>query len=477
MARRMSIWLCLIAAISFVVAPAFAAVQNVKVSGDIALWGASRDNFDLSDTRGSDETSSANNDEVDAITSQVRLRVDADLTDNVQSTIRLLSERPWTQNAQTTDEIAIDLASMTLKEFLYSPLTLTLGRQELRYGNALVVGDPDTNITAAGTAFGAPIQDLSIRKAFDAIKAVFDYNPLTVDLIFAKVNENAVGLNDDVNLAGINLKYAFDKNNTVLEGYYFGKLTGAGAAGMRTLQGLTAADRRNKTEKIHTIGARVSTEPVENLNLQAETAFQIGSYDPTLDMNSLSTAQTGNRRAWAAQVIGDYKFKAKHDPRLTATYSYFSGEDNNRASGDYNGWNAMFEDQTLGDIANKIFAPSNAHVVTVTAQAKPLDDLTASLTYAYFTLAKKLNRGGNFGGSGPEKPLLVLSGLAAGTSYNMAAGKSRLGQEVDLHLMYDYTEDVQFALVTGVFIPGNAFAKPENQDPATQALAMAKVTF
>lgn len=485
MVRLLGTMLCLIAAVGFVVSPAAAAVQNVKVSGDIALWGATRDNFDLKDTRGVDEASTSSIDEVSAITSQIRLRVDADLTDNVQSTIRLLNERAWDQQhsgtaASDADEVVLDLGSFTLKEFLYSPLTLTLGRQELRYGNAFILGDPDTNIISGGSAFGAAIQDLSIRKAFDAIKAVLDYNPLTIDLIFAKVDENAVVLNDDVTLTGVNLKYALENNNTVLEGYYFGKSTGSGAAGIRTLTGLTAGDRRNKTEKVHTIGAKVSTDPTEKLNLQAETAYQFGSYDPTLDENSLPTAQTGNRSAWAAQVIGDYKFKTKYDPRLIGTYSYYSGEDNNRLSGDYNAWNPMFEDQTFGDIANKIFAPSNAHAFTVTAQAKPLDDLTASLTYAYFKLAKKLNYGGNFTGSGPNKPLLVPSGLdtaTVGTTYNMVAGKSSLGHEVDLHLMYDYTEDVQFALVTGIFLPGNAFAKPENRDPATQALAMAKVTF
>ena len=43
-------------------------------------------------------------------------------------------------------EIALDLANVRLKEFLYAPLDLTIGRQELHYGNDFIMGDPDTNI-------------------------------------------------------------------------------------------------------------------------------------------------------------------------------------------------------------------------------------------------------------------------------------------------------------------------------------------
>ena len=47
MAKRLSVFLCLVAAISFVVTPAFAAVQNVKVSGDISVSGVNPSNLDL----------------------------------------------------------------------------------------------------------------------------------------------------------------------------------------------------------------------------------------------------------------------------------------------------------------------------------------------------------------------------------------------------------------------------------------------
>ena len=151
----MSKRLILVLALAFVVSIAvcaYAEVQNVKVSGDLLMRAISRTNFTL------------NKDDkykVGGLTSTARLRVDADLTDNVIATVRLLNERSWGANSlgipsgygkiiggivdSVGDSVTIDLAYLTLKEFLYSPLTLTVGRQELRFGNALIIGDVDTN--------------------------------------------------------------------------------------------------------------------------------------------------------------------------------------------------------------------------------------------------------------------------------------------------------------------------------------------
>ena len=66
--------------------------------------------------------------------SQVRVRVDADLTDNIAATVRLLNERVWGEEGQAGDEtdIDLDLAYVAVKEFLYSPLSLIVGRREIK---------------------------------------------------------------------------------------------------------------------------------------------------------------------------------------------------------------------------------------------------------------------------------------------------------------------------------------------------------
>ena len=95
--------------------------------------------------------------------STVETQIDADLTDNVSAVIRLVNQRDWNIYAKsiipgttalgingragsgyTEDDDAfdliLDLAYVELKEFLYSPLTLKIGRQDLWFGKGLIVG-------------------------------------------------------------------------------------------------------------------------------------------------------------------------------------------------------------------------------------------------------------------------------------------------------------------------------------------------
>ena len=50
--------------------------------------------------------------------------------------------------AGTTDQntdVQLYLASVTMRELLYSPLTVTVGRQVFNYGNGLIMGDGGVN--------------------------------------------------------------------------------------------------------------------------------------------------------------------------------------------------------------------------------------------------------------------------------------------------------------------------------------------
>ena len=81
------------------------------------------------------------------------------------------------QSPSNTDEGYL----VEFKEFLYQPLTVIVGRQNLRYGNGLIIGDPDTDQTASGKVPVA-ISDLSLRKSFDAVRGIFDFAPWTIDV-------------------------------------------------------------------------------------------------------------------------------------------------------------------------------------------------------------------------------------------------------------------------------------------------------
>ena len=327
----MSKRLIIILALAFVVGitcAAYAEVQNVKVSGDIDVKGVARNNFDLAKSQVYGITGAANYDDRESnFLTITRVRVDADLTDNVSTTVRLLNERNWNGEGTTTagaagdnkgqtlantniglntgittqeSQIDLDLAYATLKEFLYSPLSVTIGRQELHFGNDLIVGDPDTNIYSGKTSLSQG--DLSARKAFDAISATLDYNPVVVDLVYAKVQEGNVNLNDDVTLRGINARYDLNKNTTI-EGYLFSKVKGTNAGSVYNIDamnntsfgaaaGVVAAGSdavnplKDKSDIVNAVGVRAIDKTVKNLILDGEVAFQFGRYNPRFDPNA-----------------------------------------------------------------------------------------------------------------------------------------------------------------------------------------------
>jgi len=459
----MSKRLILILALAFVVgitAAAFAEVQNVKVSGDITAIGARRQ-LTIGDNSTTERNASS------FMASIVRVRVDADLTDNVMATVRLLNERYWGGGVNSTadtygddNQVEIDLAYATMKEFLYSPLSLTVGRQELHFGNDMIVGAINTNNSNGGRTSsgltGDP--DLSMRKSFDAIRATLNYDPLMIDVIAAQVKENTLTKRDDNKLYGVYATYAVDKKTSVSP-YWFMRQRQAEDSSV-------VAQTIGKDDTVHALGVLVKSSPKDNLSVSAEGAVQLGKAARTPDYVSgyTGTAFTNkdvSRQAWAVELGAMYAMpKMKMSPTLTALYAFFSGQ-----KGDVNkkvsSWDPMYENQTYGHIANAMFNQSNAHIAGAILTAKPKDDVTLKGEYYAFWWDKVY---------GDQTILDVRADPVCMTDKKFA------GQEIDLTATYDYTEDVQFSLMGGMLVPGNAFDK-SNRKMANEVIGSMKVTF
>jgi len=447
----MSKRLILILALAFVVGitvAAFAEVQNVKVSGDLTMMGASRE-LTLGQNSGDRDRSQF-------YASITRVKVDADLTDNVLATVRLLNERYWggesegvTDAQDSNANLQLDLAYVTLKEFLYSPLTLMIGRQELHYGNDMIVGDPDTNLaTSTSSAFNVgegDDPDLSARKAFDAIRAVLNYDPLVLDLVIAKVTEGDItgtkNSNDDTDLYGINAAYALS-SKTKLEGYWWLRQIGKEAAST------------NKKDQTHVVGARVSTQIADNLTAGLEGAYQFGR-----DVNATKTVK---RSAYALEAVVTQALpKVKFTPTITGVYAWFSGQKGDNLKVNH-AWDPMYENQTTGHIANALFPQSNAQLLGAIVTAKPKDDLTLKGEYYAYWWDKMYGENQVIASARGENTVMRHKKFAA--------------QELDLTATYDYTEDVQLSLLTGFLKPGSAFTK-DNRNIANEVIGSMKVSF
>ena len=432
--------LALVAGLAF--APAYAEVQNVKVSGDILVSGVARQHFNLAAGPSGDK---ANIDQ-SFIMSQVRVRIDADLTDNVMATVRLINERVWNGQNDTSSNgngnIDLDLAYVTLKEFLYSPLTLTIGRQEMRFGNGLIIG----NAKLASGVVNIPT-DLTERKAFDAIRATLNYDPLVVDLVYAKVKQADTTRNNTIYLAGVNATYAVNKDTDVSV-YYFNKRDNDGGG----------SNSNGKPDQVNTLGALASTK-IMGIKASLEGAYQLGK-------NDTSNTNATRHDAWAIQGMLDYTFdKVKMTPTVGGSFTYLSGDETD-ASRNGN-WDPMFYDQKLNNIAYTILPFTNMAVYNLRASCKPVEDVTLSAVYGYYNQAKTTN-------DTLTSPFLRNGSDTYFTNAQLS-GKNHLGDALDVTATYDYTEDVQFGLTAGWFIPGKAFAIDKRD--ATQLIGSMKVVF
>ncbi len=445
MGKRLIAVLALALLVGLTFSAAYAEVQNVKVSGDITVTGAARSHFNLQKVIGDSSVLKQN-----FLMTQIRVRVDADLTDNVMATVRLINERIWngqndTENGATSSNstnIDLDLAYVTLKEFLYSPLTLTVGRQEIKFGNGLIIG----NAKVIGSSSSIPT-DLTERKAFDAIRATLNYDPLVVDLVYAQVKQSATTDRNTISLTGVDAKYALNKKTDV-SAYYWLKRNNNNTIGT------------SRTDQLSTVGGLISSTPIENLTASLEAAYQFGR----------NTETTGQKKhdAWALQAITDYTFaKVKTAPKLGASYTYLSGS----SAGDTRnvGWDSLFYDQKLNNIVYTLLPFSNMSAFNLKGSCKPVDDVTVALVYGYYDVAQK--NSANF-----TVPFTYDNGATYyGAGTGTYTGKTHLGSALDATITYDYTEDVQFGLTGGMFLPGNALTSDTAN--ASQLIGSMKVVF
>jgi len=463
--------------------PSFASVQNIKISGDVDSTYLYRHNFDL----GAGLTAAAPTNTSDRLQSnfltQTRLRADADLSDNVSATVGLINERSWNQDDSTTanDSIDINLAFVTLREMLYSPLTVVIGRQVFSYGNSLIVDATGTNNVGPGASgITGVAQDLTKQTAMDAVRAILNYDPLKVEFLYSKISSGTVTgvpdlARDDVDLYGVNTTYNLgDDMKSVVEAYFFAKID-------QSVKRSTIDSTGDKNDVIYVPGLRASTNILDGLNIQGEFAWQRGNKVGTT--TSSSDIANQKREAYAAQFISNYSIPVaeEYKPNAQYVYTWVSGDQNpgdsygNTNPGSVNRWTAwdpMFENQGGGKVYNTLFDLTNMHIHSASLSAKPMEDVTVKGTWSGLWLDKNVDcTSGTCDSITIRQPDATASRTLAANS-----SKKGLGNEFDVELMYDYTEDVQFGLNLGWFNPGKVFTSV-NDDMASQAILHGNVAF
>jgi len=484
----------LVAALFVVLAsPAFAAIQNVKVSGDITTSWVDDSNFDLGAPAAIGDKSQ------NVFLTQTRLRVDADLSDNVSTEVGLINERAWnaencTGSGPTNDNcdtnVQLYLATLTLKQFLYSPLTLEIGRQTFNFGNGLVMGGAGPANAAAANLAGI-YSDLTERTAYDGVTATLDYKPLTISLIYFKNGQtlNSIeGLGhqesgDSSDVFGYNANYQLsDPWSTVVEQYMFAEVNGTGFDNTAVgAAGPSAAPGNNKGDTLYVPGLRASTNPTKSLNVQGEVAWQLGNIEVGPSDTGGAGYEGEHRSAMAAQLLATYTLPVfeKYKPSVNVGYTYASGDKNSgedyegspvKSSRTYTAWNEFNTVQGAGTIYRSLFDLSNENILSAGASVAPLEDVTAGVTWSGLWAASPISA---------QNPLGIIQPDGANNGIISVYGPKDaywLGNETDVSLTYNYTEDVTFGLNLGWFVPGDVFPT-SNKETASQAIANVAVTF
>jgi hypothetical protein len=490
----------LVAAIMVVLAtPAFAAIQNVKVSGDITTSWLNDDNLDLGAQSGGNPIGQ---NKQNVFLTQTRLRVDADLSDNVSTTVGLINERAWNaENSAASDSgfgggsyadnldtnVQLYLASITLREFLYSPLTLQIGRQVFNFGNGLILGDGGPVNSTTGNLANI-YADLTERTAYDGVTATLDYKPLTISLIYFKNGEKDEAImghfskytiggedNQSSDVYGYNASYQLgDAMNTVVEQYLFARINGVG---FDEIGGSSYGYNTAKGSTMYVPGLRASTNPIKGLNVQGEIAWELGS----IPVVAGDTLENEHRDAMAAQVLASYALPVmdKYKPTVNASWTYVSGDKNSalnygadavKSAKTYSAWDEFNTIQGAGTIYRAIFPLSNENIISFGASVNPLEDVTAGVTWSGLWALEPY---------GLQNPgyLIQPDGSYITETANDANVKGYwLGNETDVNLTYNYTEDVTFGLSLGWFVPGDVFS-PNQHVTAQQAIANVGVKF
>jgi hypothetical protein len=483
---------CVLAIALCLAGSVYAETQSVKVSGDLTMRGIFRNQYDYLSRSGNAEHRTQGATGVDTETEQswfmtaAEVEIDADLTDNVQTVIRLVNQRDWnvystsgTDFSSTTTlavngrggyiqnpnefNVGVDLAYVTLKDFIYSPLTVTIGRQDLWFGKGFIVG---ANLQVPNGTISAG--EYTTIWSFDAIKAVLDYDPWTITAVYSKIYEDAIQAQDDVDLYGVNVGYKFDSYKAEAEAYWFWKHS----------HDVEKWGMTKDQNEVHNFGLRGSFDPIDVITLSAEGAYQGGSYVGSR-MQNVNRA----RSAWALDASGELRLftdKFSWKPKLGAEFVWYSGqEDENAATatGSYHGWDGMYRgkfDSAIREFVGKFYQTgrypartqqvvtsrdaswTNQYQVIFMGSIQPIESLNLKANYNLFWNQER---------------------------YDVADDKSQgfIGQEVDLQATWDYTEDVSFGLLCGFFMPGTVYDTAatggETNHMATDVVGTVKVSF
>lgn len=421
----------------------FAAVEEIKVSGSLETMMVNVD---------ADLGSSATDATARFLIGVTKLRFDSDLSENVSSTVELFNERVWgaSQAASAVGSTVMDvnLAFVTMKDFLGMPAKFILGRQQMVIGSGLILrgGNEATVFDDQGLT-----EPFTKKSATDGARLIFDYDPLTFDFFYQKVYETDINVRDDVDVYGVDAKYDINDKSSVNVYAFFND---------KSLPTNPDDDKQH----LAVYGIHGKSELNDNINVWGEYAFMNG------DVRQSATKHT-RKKAFLFDAGLNYKFNDEKNSYMGLEYMYTSG-DKNPYDSDDNSWAKLLGGCKVGT-ASDLFTheSSNLQVFKLSGGFEPVADISIKAAYQYITLARVIYDTSSSSGFQES-----YTDLHTQITYDVNGSNRELGQSIDTLITYDYTEDVEFCLYNGFFFPGQYYGS-KNSQTAYGTKASVKVSF
>jgi hypothetical protein len=315
------------------------------------------------------------------------------------------------------DDFALYQGYVEANEIGGSSFSLRIGRQELVYGTEFLLGDNDF--------YGG--------LSHDGIKAIFEFsNDSSLDVFWMKLDEmSRVDASDeDADLYG-----AYFQIPSIGGGEYG---VDAYILGMRSGMD-TPPFAGNTSLNMYTLGVRVFRAAEYGLHFNAELAFQSGDFTPAgveLDVD-----------AYAFEGSIGWAFDFGGNPDLHVGYTTASGDSDGGADGDWDAFNPLFQDAHPRNGLADFFGTSNIEII--------------QLGYA-----------GSFENHGWGVDLYDVS-----LEEVVGGAADDLGQELDLHYSYQYSDNLALNFVYSLVMPDDVIEATMGDDDLQRIYANLVVSF
>ena len=285
--KKLTTLLTALAVISFI-GTAFA---QLDIGGDIKVLGVWTDNVTDADDDWDDQQA--------FLRTEMHLWFQADLSENVTTKVSVEADRPWNQDdveGEQELDVFLEEAWIQMMYLWDSAFSVKLGRQFIEFGDGFIVGDSD------------PFSEFSLNDKgewevdpFDAILAWYDGDDWILNLMGAKVSENRLVNNKDIDVYGAYFSYS-GAEEIVFDVYGF----------MAKIKD-NYMDLTSNAD-VYWVGARIAGTMVEGLSYKLEGTYQFG------DIND--SAQYDDIKAWAVEAGAKYMIDAEYNPWLGLTYVF-----------------------------------------------------------------------------------------------------------------------------------------------------------